>query len=46
MDDTKINPNDRIEAVWCKDSETGEEVLIEWLTSRIIAKKDKDGNIV
>ena len=47
MDDNKtIDPNDRIEAVWCKDSETSEEVLIDRLTNQIIARKDKDGNII
>lgn len=45
MDD-KINPNERVEAVWCKDSETGEEALIDCLTNMIIAKKDKNGNII
>lgn len=45
MDD-KINPNERMEAIWCKDSETNEEMLIDRLTNKIIAKKDKDGNIV
>lgn len=46
MDTEKINPNDRIEAVWCKDSETSENVLIDRLTNRILAKKDKDGNTI
>ena len=40
MDDTTLN------AVWCVDSETGEKVLIDTQQWRIIAKKDKDGNIV
>lgn len=46
MDDTKIDPNERVEAVWCVDSETGEHVLIDRLTNKIIARKDKAGNIV
>jgi hypothetical protein len=45
MDD-KIDPTERVEAVWCKDSETCEEVLIDRITNKIIARKDKDGNIV
>lgn len=44
--DKFIDPTDRIEAVWCKNAETGEEVLIDRITNRIIAKKDKDGKIV
>ncbi len=46
MDDTKIDPNERIEAIWCVDSETGEQLLIDRLTNKIVAKKDKDGNLV
>ncbi len=46
MDDTKIDPNERIEAIWCIDSETGEQLLIDRLTNKIVAKKDKDGNLV
>lgn len=44
--DEKIDPNERVEAVWCKDSETSEEVLIDRLTNKIIARKDDKGNIV
>lgn len=45
MDD-KINPEERVEAVWCVDSETSEQVLIDRLTNKIIARKDRQGNIV
>ena len=44
--DRYIDPNNRSEAVWCVNSETGEQVLIDRLTNTIIARKDKDGNIV
>lgn len=40
------DPNERVEAIWCVDSETSEELLIDLLTNKIIARKDKDGNIV
>lgn len=46
MNRDDINPDDRIEAVWCKDSETGEEVLIDILTNRIVARKNSQGEIV
>lgn len=48
MDSTSryIDPNDRVEAVWCINSETGEQVLIDRITNTIIARKDKDGKIV
>ncbi len=41
-----IDPNERVEAVWCVDSETGEQVLMDRLTNKPIARKDKDGNIL
>lgn len=37
--------NKRISCVWCVDSETGEEILIDTQSYRIIATKDKNGNI-
>lgn len=40
------NPEDRIEAMWCIDSETGEMVLVNCLTHQIIARKDEAGNII
>lgn len=43
--DGKLDPNERLEAVWCKDSETSEEVLIDQFTNKIIARRDKDGKI-
>jgi len=45
MDENKVDPNNRIEAVWCVDSETGDEVLIDRLTNKIIVRKDKHGNL-
>jgi hypothetical protein len=39
-------PNERVEAIWCVDLETSEELLIDLLANKIIARKDKDGNIV
>lgn len=44
--DKYIDPNNRVDAVWCVNSETGERVLVDRITNTIIAKKDKDGNIV
>lgn len=41
-----IDPNDRVEAVWCVDSETGEQVLMDCLTNKLIARKDKNGNFI
>ena len=46
MGDPKIDPNDSIEAIWCVNSETGEQVLVELRTEEFLARKDKDGNIV
>lgn len=46
MDKNKIDPNERLRALWCIDSETSEELLINLETNEIIARKDKDGNIV
>lgn len=46
MNDKKVDPNERVEAVWCIDSESGEELLIDLVTSKILARKDKDGNII
>lgn len=34
-----VNPEDRIEAIWCVDSETGERVLIDLKTSEILVRK-------
>lgn len=44
MDDKNFEQT--LEALWCKDSETGETVLIDVFTKQIIARKDRDGNIV
>jgi hypothetical protein len=35
-----INPNDRLEAIWCWDSETGKKVLINVCTNKIIMTED------
>ncbi len=34
-----------LEAIWAVDSETGEELLIDLKTSKIIARRDHNGNI-
>jgi len=39
------DPNERLYATWCYNSETGEQVLIDRETNKIIARKDKDGTI-
>lgn len=44
--DNKIDPNERLDAVWCVDSETGEQILMNRETNKPIAKKDENGNIV
>lgn len=41
----KSDSDKRLYAVWCYDSETGEQALIDRKTNTIIARKDKDGNI-
>jgi hypothetical protein len=46
MDDKKIDPNEQVRAIWCIDSETSEELLINLDTNQILARKDKDGNII
>jgi hypothetical protein len=40
------NFDSTMEAVWTWDSETGEQLLLDIKTGFILAKKDKDGNIV
>lgn len=44
MDKTKEETE--LDAVWCVDSETGEQNLIHYKTGFIIAKKDANGNII
>lgn len=34
----KFDPNVTIDAVWCKDSETGEDVLLDRKTNKIISR--------
>lgn len=34
-----------LSAMWCKDSETGEEILLDLKTSKVIAKR-VDGKII
>jgi hypothetical protein len=38
--------NERWEAVWTVDSETGEQVLRDLKTGKVIAKRDKNGEII
>ncbi len=37
----KIDPERRVEAVWCIDSENGDEVLIDTLTHQILVRKPR-----
>ncbi len=37
--DEKINPEERIDAVWCRDSETGDYVLIDTITNKILMRR-------
>lgn len=46
MDDKKVDPDKRMEAVWCVDSESGEQVLMDRETNRRVAHKDADGRTV
>ena len=46
MDNSKIDPDKRLDAIWCTDSETGERVLMDRKTNTRIAHKDKNGDIV
>lgn len=46
MDDKKLDLDKTLDAIWCVDSETGQHVLIDRQTNEIIARKDKNGNIV
>ncbi len=44
-----MDANERIgldEAAWCVDSETGEQLLIHYKTGEILARKDREGNII
>ncbi len=41
MDD-KINPEQRIDAVWCRDAETGDYVLIDRISNTIIDRRIHD----
>jgi hypothetical protein len=34
-----------LKAVWCVDSKTGEQVLIDTVNNIIVARRDKEGNI-
>jgi len=36
----------RMEGIWCVDSETGLQYLLDLKTGTILARKDSDGNIV
>jgi hypothetical protein len=41
-----MDANERIEAIWCVDSETGERLLIDLKTNEILARKNEKGEIV
>lgn len=44
-----MDANDRIgiyDATWCVDPETGEQLLIHFVTGEVLARKDREGNII
>lgn len=41
-----MDVNNTLNAVWAVDSETGEEMLIDRKSGSVIARKDRNGNIV
>lgn len=41
-----MDVNERIEAIWCTDSETGEQYLLDLKTGQEFARKDRNGNII
>lgn len=41
-----MDADKRIEAVWCIDSETGEQMLLDLATGQELARKDRNGNII
>jgi len=43
MGDKKIDPNERVEAVWVIDSETGRKLLIDTLTNNVLVVIDEHG---
>lgn len=45
-DNYNKDPNERIEAVWCIDSETGDEVLLDRLTSTIVMRRPSNTQFV
>lgn len=40
------NQNERVEGRWCVDSETGEQVCLDLKTGQVLARKDRDGNLI
>jgi hypothetical protein len=38
--------NDRMDALWVVDAETGEQLLLDVKTGQVIAKKDRAGEII
>lgn len=46
MADEENRQEQRIEAIWCVDSSTGEQVLIDIYSKEILARKDDKGNII
>jgi hypothetical protein len=40
-----MKADERLEAIWCIDSETGEQILVDLHTNEIIAKKNEKGEI-
>jgi hypothetical protein len=41
-----MDTNERLEAIWCIDSETSEQLLINLKTGQVIARKNEKGEIV
>ncbi len=38
--------NETIDAIWCVDSETSEQLLLDRKTGAVLARKDREGNII
>ena len=43
--DKPFNPEDTLDAKWVKDSETGERVLVDLRTNKVILRKGSNGEM-
>lgn len=41
-----MDANERIEGRWYVDSETGEQILLDLKTGEVLARMDREGNII